>query len=175
MKKKISIIVLLLFIILGGKITFSTYTSNTKTTTDLSLANFVVDAKKLDHIDVDLSEINPGDTIKYLFSVSNGSQEKASDVTIVYNIIVKTMHFMPINIELYDKEDKLIMNCDESYNRNAGNELVCMTDDIEMSYLEDVKHDYYLNIEFPTEYSSYEYASLIDYLNVQIKSHQKMD
>lgn len=174
MKKKI-IIVIILLLLLGFKVTYSVYTNNSKTLTNLSFANFIVDTKRQDHIDLDLSTLNPGDDITFNFSISNGLEENVSDVSIVYNIIIKTMHFMPLDIKLYDINDNLIMSCDETYKRNTDNELVCMTDDIELLFSKNEQHDYYLKIDFPVEYNSYEYSSLVDYLNIQIKSSQKID
>ncbi len=175
MKKKIIIITLLVIaslFILG--ITYSMYNNEASLNTNIALATFVVDAKKKDHIDMPLSDIKPGESITYNFSVSNSSNTKTSDVSIIYNIIIKTMHFIPLNIELY-KGDELILTCSEDIERNELNELECQTEDVVMPYISTVKDDYSLKLEFPIEYSSNEYASLVDYMNIEIKSMQKID
>ena len=173
MKKKILILILLGVAVMGVGITYSMYRGLVTTTIDVYVANFIVDAKMKNHIDLDLSSLKPGDTIDYDFSVSNGSSEESSDVTINYNIIIRTMHFMPLNITLYDSENNEVMVCDETFSRDDNNELVCESETMEMPYQENVQDDYSLKIDFPIEYNSYEYSSLIDYLNIEVVSSQK--
>lgn len=175
MKKRLIIIIIFVFAFLGVGITYSMYTSSAKIKGDIALASFIVDAERKDHIDIELSNINPGDEVFYNFSISNNSDKKTSDVTIVYNITIKTMHFIPLEISLYDSSDNLVMSCDEAYSRNEKNELECKSEDVLMAYTRNVKDDYYIKILFPEEYNSYEYSSLIDYLNIEINSTQKID
>ena len=173
MKKKILVLILLGIAILGVGITYSMYHSMITSNIDVYIANFIVDAQMKNHIDLDLSSLKPGDTIDYDFSVSNGSQDTSSDVNINYNIIIRTMHFMPLDIVLYDDSDNEIMTCDETFSRDENNELVCTSDTMVMPYRENVQDDYSLEISFPIQYSSYEYSSLIDYLNIEVISSQK--
>ncbi len=173
MKKKILVLILLGIAILGVGITYSMYHSMITSNIDVYIANFVVDAKMKNHIDLDLSLLKPGDTIDYDFSVSNGSQDASSDVNINYSIIIRTMHFMPLDIVLYDDNDNEIMTCDETFDRDENNELVCTSETMVMPYRENVQDDYNLKISFPIQYSSYEYSSLIDYLNIEVISSQK--
>ena len=80
---------------------------------------------------------------------------------------------MPLNITLYDSENNEVMVCDETFSRDDNNELVCESETMEMPYQENVQDDYSLKIDFPIEYNSYEYSSLIDYLNIEVISSQK--
>ncbi len=176
MKKIIIIAILVVFILVGIGITYSMYRSEASTQTNVvSLASFVFNTDKKDQINIPISNMNPGDNLEYKFSVSNNSKNKKSDVSIQYNIIIKTMHFIPLDIKLYDNNDKVIINCDENNSRNDLNELECKSEDIIMPYLEDVKDDYTIKIDFPIEYSSVEYSSLVDYINLEINSSQKID
>lgn len=175
MKKIVIIAILVVCILIGVGITYSMYISEANTNTSIALASFVFDADRKENINIPISNINPGDDLKYAFSVSNNSQNKRSDVTIKYNIIIKTMHFIPLDIELYDGEDNLILTCDETSQRNSLNEIECQTDDVTMSYIENIKDDYYLKVTFPEEYNTIEYSSLVDYINLEINSRQKID
>ena len=176
MKKIIIITILIVCIMTGIGITYSMYSSKANAETKVvSLASFVFDTDKKDQINIPISNIAPGDNLEYKFSVSNSSKDKKSEVTIKYNIIIKTMHFIPLEIKLYDKNDELILDCNEEKERNELNELSCSTEDIIMPYLEDIKDDYNIKLSFPVEYSTEEYSSLVDYINLEIRSSQKID
>ena len=173
--KKIIVIILIVLASLGIGITYSMYTTDAKMKTDIALAAFVFDTDRKELINIPISNLKPGDDVKYEFSISNNSNKKKSDVSIKYNIIIKTMHLMPLEISLYDSEDNLVMNCNEDNKRNELNELECHSNDIIMPYKENVKDEYYIEIKFPIEYNSIEYSSLIDYINLEINSTQKID
>ena len=84
-----------------------------------------------------------------------------------------TPHFTPLNIELYKGED-LVMSCDETYSRNDNNELVCNSPVQELLCDEDYLDDYTLRVTFDSNYDSDVYSNLIDYINLEIKSYQKV-
>ena len=127
-KKKILIILLVLVIVgCGSAITYSLFTSKTIGNVDQEIAQFVFETKKTDHIDLALVDLKPGDKENYVFSVSNKDSKFISNVTLNYQIIIKTMHLMPLDIKLYkvdEKEDTLVLTCDESYSRDEDNNLV---------------------------------------------------
>ena len=175
MKRIIIITILVIGIILGIGITYSMYTSEARIKSDISLATFVFDTDRKELINIPISNIKPGDNLKYEFAISNNSNTEKSDVTIKYNIKIKTMHFMPLEISIYDIDDNLVMACDETNERNSLNELECISEDIIMPYMENVKDEYYLKLVFPLEYSDIEYSSLVDYINLEIDSSQKID
>ena len=118
-------------------------------------------------------DLTPGQTEEYNFSVSNGSPDLLSDVTIEYQLTILTPHFTPLIIELYKGED-LILSCDETYSRNENNELVCNSPVQELSYEEEELDNYTLRVTFDGLYSDESFSNLIDYINIEIKSYQKV-
>ena len=66
------------------------------------------------------------------------------------------------------------MTCDETKNRNDNNELVCKTPIQELIYEEESEDNYQLKVTFDNNYNTEEYANLIDYINIEIKSYQKV-
>lgn len=181
MRKKILIIIFLLISILFfSGITYSILNSSTSLALNQSIAKFVFDAKKTDTIELPLYDFKPGDIKDYKFQVSNNKEENSlnisSDVTIVYNIIIKTYHFMPLKIELYkediDSNEVLVMNCDESYSRNENNELVCKSSNQEMNYNTNINDNYIIRLTFDERYNSVEYSNIIDYIDLAIESYQ---
>lgn len=175
MKKKLFIVTLLILSFLTTGITYSLYTSSKDINIESSLASFIVDVSRTDNIDIPLSDIKPGDELVYDFSVSNNSKDKTSDVYIIYNITLNTMHLMPLDINLYDDSGNLVLTCTEENSRNLKNELECKSNDIEMAYDKDVKDNYTLKVKFDSLYSESSYADLVDYINLKVDSYQKTE
>lgn len=178
-KIKLNIIVMLIFgilIIFGSGITFSLFTSSSKLIANQQVAKFVFEAKKTDLIELPITNINPGDNVDYSFQVANTLESKSSEVTINYQMIIKTYHFMPLDIELYkieDGEEIKILTCDENlYSRNADNQLLCNTEIQTMSYDISKMDDYKLKMNFPSIYNDEQYTELVDYIDIEINSWQ---
>lgn len=159
-------------------ITYSIFNSNTNlTSTNQSIAKFVFNAENLNEIQIPLVDLNPGDLKEYNFSVSNTKEEVLSNVTIEYQMTIKTYHFMPLDIKLYKKGEveELFLTCDESTSRNLQNEIICVTTVEEISHLSEKLDDYVLKVSFPSNYSNLVYSNLVDFINIEIKSWQKIE
>lgn len=181
MKKKYKIIIfisVLILIIFGSGITYSLFRGGTTMNTDQGIAKFVFNAERLDSLELPISDMNPGDVSEYPFSVSNNNEGSTSGVALEYEMSIETYHFVPLLIELYKingEEEQLIMTCDETYTRNSSNELICNTPTQEMSKESESLDNYVLKISFPEEYNDSEYAGLVDYMNIEIRSWQKIN
>jgi len=175
MKYKILIsMFVVMFFIFGIGIAYSSFTSTSElSTVDQKLAKFVFDTETLDRLELPLVGMAPGQSEEYNFSISNSSDDISSDVTISYQLTILTPHFTPLVIELY-KDDELVMTCDESYSRNENNELVCNSEIQELSHEDESIDNYTLVITFDSLYNDESYSNLIDYINIEIKSYQKV-
>ena len=180
MKYKVVIVLLLgiLILMLSG-VTYSVFTSEASLEVeDQDLAKFVFNAERLDKINLPLVNLEPGETLEYPFSVTNEDNGIVSNVTVLYELTLKTFHFMPLEINIYKvngEEESLIMTCDESYSRNANNELVCNTESYQMDHSTGTLDNYVLRVTFPSDYNSTQYADLVDYIDLEITSSQKSE
>ncbi len=180
MKYKFVIVLLLgiLILMLSG-VTYSVFTSDASLEVeDQDLAKFVFNAERLDKINLPLVNLEPGETLEYPFSVTNEDSGVVSNVTVLYELTLKTFHFMPLEINLYrlnGQEENLIMTCDESYSRNANNELVCNTESYQMDHSTETLDNYVLKVSFPLNYNSTQYADLVDFIDLEITSSQKSE
>ena len=177
MKHKVLIILFILIaIFLGTGVTYSIFYSDSNINVDQKIAKFVFESKQLNHLELNLNNLNPGSVEEYMFSVTN-KEEKLSNVTVEYQITIETFHFMPLEIKLYklngDDTETLVMNCDETYARNESNILVCNAPIEQMSYQEGTLDNYKLVVSFPSTYSDISYADLVDFLDLEINSWQK--
>lgn len=175
MKYKILIaLFVIVFLVLSSGLTYSYFNSNVDyISVDQKIASFIFDTETLDRLELPLVDLKPGQVNEYNFSVSNTKQNKTSDVTILYQLTILTPHFTPLIIEVYKGND-LVMTCDENYSRNANNELVCNTEVFELSHSSANQDDYKLRITFDSRYDDLSYTNLIDYLNIEIRSYQKV-
>lgn len=175
MKYKILIaLFVIVFLVFSSGLTYSYFNSSVDyISIDQKIASFVFDTETLDRLELPLFDLKPGQTNEYSFSVSNTKEDKTSDVTILYQLTILTPHFSPLIIELY-KGENLVMTCDENYSRNTNNELVCNTDVFELSHSSSKTDDYKLRITFDSRYNDILYTNLIDYLNIEIRSYQKV-
>lgn len=174
-KTRLKIIVMLvssIVLICGSGITYSLFTSSSRLVANQKIAQFVFNATKTDVIELPITNLNPGAKSEYKFQVTNNIDNKRSDVTIKYQMTIKTFHFMPLEINLYkENEETPLLTCEES-SRNTDNEVVCNTEIQTMDYKLNATDNYKLVIEFPEEYNDDSYTDLVDYIDIEIKSWQ---
>ena len=177
-KIKLNIIVLLLsgiMFVVGSSITFSLFTSGSRFIANQKIAKFVFNAQKTDLIELPITNLNPGDKMEYTFQVANTLNSKRSEVTIDYQISIKTYHFMPLDIELFkieDKQESKILTCNENYSRNIDNQLLCNGNIQTLNHDIDKLDEYKLKIKFPEIYNEEYYTELVDYIDIDISSWQ---
>ena len=179
-KKKIILLIIFIFIIvfLAAGVTYSMFHSEKELeSVNSNLANFVFNDESLDQIDVNIDNLYPGNELEYSFYISNNKNNKVSDTKIMYQLTIKTYHFIPLNISLYkvvNNVDTLVGVCDETYSRNSSNELVCNMPTEELDKENTEQNNYKLKVVFPSQYSGVEYSNLADFIRIEIRSYQKM-
>lgn len=177
MKRKIYITLFLVILILFfSGITYSLFNSNVVlNSNNKGLASFVFNTENLDSITLNLNDLKPGDILEYEFSVTNNELEKISDVTIEYQLKIKTYHFIPLNIELYkvNETNDFVGKCDEK-TRDSKNQVVCDMPVEQMDKNSNTKDTYKIKIEFPLEYNDINYSNLVDFIDIEIDSWQKI-
>ena len=175
MKYKILLgLFIIAIIVFGAGLTYSYFNSNTTlSSTNQNVASFIFEAQELDRLELPLIDLKPGDIKEYNFSVSNTKSNKTSDVTINYQFTILTPHYTPLIIEIYSGED-VVMTCDETYSRNENNELVCNSEVFELTHSSSETDNYKLKVTFDSRYNDEVYSNLIDYINIEIKSNQKI-
>lgn len=178
-KRIIFILIILIIVTFGGSIAYSFFQSNaTMDASDQHIAKFVFNAEILDQLQLPLVDLQPGAKKDFNFEIKNNEEEKMSDVSIDYQLTIKTFHFVPTTIKLYqidNGQEVSVLNCDESFSRNENNELVCNTDIMVLDYRVKKNDLFKLSVEFPEQYNDKMYIDLVDYINITIKSWQKIE
>lgn len=178
MKYKVVIILCILILpIFCYGLTYSIFRSDANLNSNgQAVAKFIFNAESLDEFQLSLTDLKPGDNKEYPFAVSNNYSGNKSDVTVEYQISIKTYHLVPLTIDLYKlngETEELLLTCDETYTRNERNELVCTTSIQEMGYSDEELDNYKIKVNFSSEYSDAVYSDLVDYINIDMKSWQK--
>lgn len=176
--KSLIILTLIVLIFMAG-ITFSAFRSGANlTSSDQNIAKFIFNTKITDEISLPIVDLIPGSTQIFNFAVTNSNDSTVSDVNIEYQLTIKTPHLMPTNITLYeivDNAEEQILICDENYDRNLDNEIVCNTSLKTINYTANTVHNYRLYVNLPNIYNQPVYQNLVDYINIDIKSQQKKE
>lgn len=180
MKKKYKLLIVLLLLgtmFVATGVTYSVFSAKADLNTiNEKIAKFVFDAEMLDNLELPLGDLTPGESKIYNFKVTNNHEDLTSNVTINYQITLKTFHFIPLVIELFKEDEEVpLMVCDEGYSRNSNNELVCNSSLQEMKYIDNKMDNYRLKVTFPKEYNGEEFAGLVDFIDLEISSFQKLD
>lgn len=172
--KVLIIIISLLLLTFGLGITYSYFNSGViASSVDQKLAGFVFNSQVTDRLDIPVGELAPGESETHGFSITNTKDGVRSDVSILYELTILTPHYAPLIIQLY-KDNALVLNCNETYSRNENNELVCKTNPFLLSHTRNESNSFELRVTFDQNYNSEEYVNLVDYINVEIKSYQKV-
>lgn len=180
MNKKYKILLILfatILLVLGFGLTYSIFNSSATLGANQNIAKFIFNTESLDEFQVSLSDLQPGEIVEYPFAISNVSSGKLSDVTVEYQITLKTYHLIPLLIQLYKVEgedEELVMICDETYDTNELNELVCTSPVQTLGHSATKLDDYKIKVEFLADYNDPIYSNLVDFLNLEIDSWQKV-
>ena len=178
MKRRITLIVMFGFLnILLIGVTYSFFKSDSNLFANQDIAKFVFEAEETSTISVPITDLNPGDSTSYTFEVTNNVDDVVSQVSISYQCIIKTYHLMPLEIKLYKtgSVEELVLTCDETFSRDADNQLVCNSLVQKMAYDNKVSDTYRLDISFPEAYNDEDYSELVDYIDIDIRSWQNIE
>jgi len=175
--KILTIIIISLTIVMGFGITYSYFNSSADGTEDQNIAKFVFNTESLDELSLSLVDMHPGDIEEFAFSVSNDNSGTLTEVTLEYQLTIKTYHYAPLKITFYEVDgetETLALTCDETYARDDNNMLVCTSSIYELDYIATTLDDYKIKVEFGSDYDQSEYADLVDFINIEINSWQKI-
>ena len=176
-----AIIVLFLgiIILMMSGVTYSVFTSSAGIDVkETDIAKFVFETEMTDQIHLPLTNITPGQTVTYPFSVTNEKDNILSNVTVSYTITLKTFHFIPLTLEIYKVDGnnrEKILTCDETYSRNANNEIVCNSKEMLLSHERAKQDNFEIVLTYPAEYNSPIYTDLVEFIDLEISSVQQTE
>ena len=108
--------------------------------------------------------INPNDLEKeYVFKVNNKEEDKTSEVAMEYTLEINNANNLPVEFELYSCKSGVTDNTNLLDNNK--------TSKIKLG-LNDEEQEYKLKIKWNQESKNYQYAKVIDYVQIVLNSSQ---
>lgn len=153
------------------------YRSTAKSNADVDLAFYLFKEQDISQ-DLRLESILPRpEPYEYTFSVANNDGTDRTETAIHYTIELKTTTNLPLNFKVYNAEDMT----------NDLVETTETTQDSDGTYFKKIKvaggnfgfrqneqATYKIEVEFPEEYNNSKYEGIIEYVQITIKSTQRM-
>ena len=171
---RITIVLVLIFILLILGRTFSSFQTDGKGKANLDIAFYVLDTKTQSE-DIKMFEIAPdGQDYVYSINVSNFKNNKTSEVDLEYELTLVTTTNLPVKYEIYlsDSTDNIITS-KEIYQDEDGMYFYKFHTP-KKNFTHDVKQtdNYKLVVNFPEQYKSSEYQDLLESATIYIDSKQ---
>ena len=185
MKNNIIKLVVLMMILIGLlyilPITFSRFESNILGSASVEAALYILNADYQTNT-IALPSIVPRDEpYTYTFSVANNKDGKRLETKLKYNLMIRTTTNLPITYELY----KNITNLNEATSIKISDEVkkdadgtyfrYIVTNEDYFSYVDDEVNYYTLVVYFPSEYSSFKYQDVVEFIEINIDSMQMIE
>lgn len=196
-KRRFKCLIVLAIILIIYKVLFDSYSlfeSEASSAANIDIAFFAVEDNYESNL-INLGNLEPGETKKYIFSVSNfitvtdeegTEQAYPSETDIDYTLKIRSTTNLPLKYELYVGESESL-GTDKSINM--------LTQDNHNTYFNDIFEDkgtfemdkcqsnnYTLIITYPkgteenpNKYTSSEYQNIIDCVEISLDSKQKID
>ena len=184
-KDGIRIIVLLfiiIFLVSVTPFTNSRYVSETESEVKIEAAYYLLDTNYI-VADIKIPDLVPSNTrYTYGFSIANNKDFERTEVSLEYDLSIRTTTNLPLEYELYLNEDytnpmadniiindNFVLDDDETYFREIE------TDKRYFSYSYDEIDVYTLVIDFPISYKDFKYQDVIESIEIIINSKQRVN
>lgn len=113
-----------------------------------------------------LMDALPGNTIEYVFGVSNKDENKTSEVTMKYRISIETLENLPFEFELYTFDNDECGDANLLEDENISKELDIPIQDSE------IVQKYKLFIKWNKKDNNYLYSKETEYIKVETIAEQ---
>lgn len=173
--KKIFVILLCLLLVLFlVRFTYSRYQTQTNSNGELDIAFYLL---KEDYktMNIKLDAIQPRtDPYVYNFSVSNTDGTNRAETNLTYDLTIVTTTNLPLTYELYMNNSNAILTNEVAQDGDETYFRTIKTSTQELDFNADKTNLYTLKVYFPTEYKTINYQDIIESVEVQVSSKQKI-
>lgn len=130
------------------------------------------------HQNITLDEMIPGDEKSYTFSVSNTDGTNRSEVTLEYELLIRTTTNLPLQYELYEvvsgsdtnavSSSNIVTDDDGTYFREIK------TSSKTLDYNSDQTKLYKLTVKYPAAQKDHKYQGVCESIEINVLSKQKI-
>lgn len=176
LKFKIIVFILLLIILLFLiPYTFSRFKTEARGDAKIDVAFYLLN-DEYQHQSINLEGFEPGMSREYNFSVANFNSNSRSEVTLDYEVVVRTTTNLPLEYKLYKIENDIALNINLEDNietdKNGTFFKSLKTESIRFSHTANYVNYYRLQIIFPSEYKNYKYQGIPEHIEIDVNSKQ---
>ena len=172
------LLILLIAMLVLIPYTLSRFKSEARSDATIDIAFFVAN-DEYTHQDITLSDMVPGSSDSYTFSVSNFKEEDRTEVNLTYYIEVIATTNLPLTYELVlinsdiptqiVNSNQVIQDEDETYFRQI------ITNERSFNFEANATDNYRLTITFPSEHKMAKYQDTVENIEINVKAKQTLD
>ena len=180
-KKKIVGTLIFLIIVLGITLlvlqrTGAIFQTTTESEASLDIAFYCIE-EDYQSMTLKLDDIIPR-TAPYIynFSVSNNNGTKRTETNLTYDLTIRTTTNLPINFSLYDTNNGTTLIGTETITQDDDNTYFRYINipQREFGFVNNQTDNYRISIVLPTTYRSDEYQDIIELVEINVDSKQKI-
>ena len=170
-----TLLLLLLFLV---PYTLSRFKSEARSDVSIDYAFFIVN-DDYNHKNITLTDMQPGDTYDYVFTVSNTDGEDRTEVTTSYYIDLRATTNLPYTYELYlidGNSETNIISSQETIQDDDGMYFKKMlTSSREFGFDTDETDTYRLVVKFLNDYKSFKYQGIAENIEINVNAKQVLE
>ncbi len=171
----LTLLLLLLFLV---PYTLSRFKSEARSDVSIDYAFFIVN-DDYNHKNITLTDMQPGDTYDYVFTVSNNDGEDRTEVTTSYYIDLRATTNLPYTYSLFliegNNETNIVTSTDTIQDDDGMYFKQMLTSSREFGFDADEVDTYRLVVNFSTDYKSYEYQGIAENIEINVHAKQVLD
>lgn len=169
------LLVLLVFLI---PYTLSRFKTEARGTADVDIAFFIAN-DQYTHQEINLTDMKPGDSNDYTFTVSNNKDGNRTEVNLTYYIEIVATTNLPLDYELYLTNSGVDVPFISEEEINADDDgtyfKIIKTSSRTFDFNNDNTDSYKINVKFPSDYINYRYQDVAENIEIRVIAKQILD
>ena len=153
------------------------YRSTAKSSADVDLAFYMFKEEDISQ-DLKLESILPREEpYEYTFSVANNDGKDRTETAIHYTIELKTTTNLPLTFKVYDSRDMttdLVESAEPKADDDGTYFKYIKVTGGNLGFQQDEQVTYKIQVIFPKEYNLAQYEGIVEYVQITIKSTQRV-
>lgn len=153
------------------------YRSTAKSSADVDLAFYMFKEEDISQ-DLKLESILPREEpYEYTFSVANNDGKDRTETAIHYTIELKTTTNLPLTFKVYDSRDMtndLVESAEPKADDDGTYFKYIKVAGGNLGFQQDEQVTYKIQVVFPKEYNLAQYEGIVEYVQITIKSTQRV-
>ena len=171
-------VLMMILVIVIIKSSFARYRSSATSNANVDLAYYVFQDQDISQ-DLKLDSILPRQTpYNYTLLVKNNDGQRRTETAIQYSFEIKATTNLPLNYSFYNSQDltnNLVLTSTTSADSDGTYFKNITASGGNFGFQANEQATYILQVEFPEEYNEAQYEGIIEYIQITLKSNQRIE